>query len=413
MKKNSLIFLIIVLGTFAILGYVFSDKLVAVKKSQLVNNINKKKMHTEKILIRSNLNKEKSLIANMESVKQLKTNILTSIKKNNIESFDSLFSSFLKIDQIAKTEKKIFLWNIAKTAKTDFVFEYTIDALSNLSPIELTPDVIELYKSVSKRRKLKLLNLLGDSLLLDSIDNIPEDQLKALGELYTQGKIFLKDEIYQATDQELFDALFRSYSQVASPKEVMEDISQLFNSSRDTKISNERLTNTILTLTLEDTDLQNDMLAQMMSDHNDDDFNETLSVIVAEFDNNEITPSARTIINDRINNNMRSITEHDLESIDKQNALVSDLKALSKIGFTDRGITKEELEVDLAISRFVQFELRPVALAASVVLSDDKTLKVYRQRKDEVYPALENRLNLGNLTDEVKEILNEAIRILK
>lgn len=362
---------------------------------------------------------DKSIFRNKEALKveikktEIENKIISSLEENNIDNFDSFFSSLLNNNALNRQERIKLLWNIARKAKSDYLFGYTLDTLSNLSPIELTPEIIKLYNDSPKQRKIKLLYLLGDSLLLDSIDNYSKKQLDELGKKFYEGTNFLKNELYQTNDQELFDSLFTNYSKVANPKDVINAINQLFTSTRDTKISQQALNNNVLTLIFEDKDLQNNLLPQLIAENQkNSSFNNTLSVLASELDSDDLIPSAKNMLIERISNNLKSLSTDELKLNDKQNALVSNLEAIAKLEHEDKGISIERFEVDLAINFFFLNSPRPMALATSIVLSDNNALKEYQIRKDEILPFLQDRLT-KSISNEEKRMILEAVRILK
>jgi hypothetical protein len=140
---------------------------------------------------------EAGALANHSRFKTLDEAIQNTIKAGqDFEIVDRDFQEFHNDSSLGRSLKINLLWELAKKFQGNVFYEYIVDNLTSLYPIELSGEIIRAYKDTkNEREKIKLLHLLIDSTFQSSGRGISESELDALVPHYEEIQNFLIEQV--------------------------------------------------------------------------------------------------------------------------------------------------------------------------------------------------------------------------
>lgn len=155
------------------------------------------------------------------------TTLVSSSNEPNIEELDRASYDYVNSHSISRQQKISGLWGlINENQNKQNLFEYLIDALSALKPVELLPDLEKLFVKIKNQdARRKLIGLIISTLTASN----PEEKNSLIQHMdaLIETQSFLRDQLLKTDDAELQEFILDRYLTIF-PKEIASvDLSQL------------------------------------------------------------------------------------------------------------------------------------------------------------------------------------------
>lgn len=174
----------------------------------------------------------------------LQENIMANLFASNdinILELDEATSKYVKSSQITRPEKLKYLWDLALKYKNNpEKFNYLIDCLDYLKPLELTPDLIQTFHSLenTKNKKHILSTLINAAQSGHDLLNTMPGNNAVNNIIMIQN--FTRDILYQTKEKELLKYTLQLYSSIMPPENSRHDIQEIINKKENSDLLSEK-----------------------------------------------------------------------------------------------------------------------------------------------------------------------------
>ena len=392
-------------------------------------------------------------------------------EERSVDTLDTLFQKILTATDLSWQEKIGLLWDFAKTRESDIEYQYVLENLAALAPIELVDPIIQKYQSeISKERKLALLSLLDKALHVGNIEAAPQEQQNYVSANFIQAQNFLKSSLYSENDSDLVASILSTYTWAAPGDSELANVARDFLLSQNVAGPPEgERRRLLLKVALENKNLQELLLPQILTASNlrDAEFNDEVNVLVSsmgeqQFVENELlwrtkdgshASQTRTCLTggakcghaprlSELKNTMEGVfqqTSSDsftdqgkaafLEYIHNQQggslqphhieagnelAFFNRLKALTTLQ-ADGAKSAQEVLVSYVLDHYVAKQSNPFEISSVLVFSDETVAAMLKQHSPQILPILERALKRPSDVNSASkvELIMAALDVLK
>lgn len=221
------------------------------------------------------------------------TALVSSSNQPNIAELDRASYEYVNSHSISRQQKISGLWALINEHQSQQnLFEYLIDALSSLKPVELIADIEKLFlKTNNQDSRRKLIGLLISTL---SVSNSEEEKLLNQHiDALIEAQSFIREQLLKTDDGELQEFILDRYLAIF-PKDIASiDLSQLKQKNK-LKLSGQALDRLNLELALLNDTHSENSLSALIDKNNNSGFAQSVCKIV------RVYPKAAIIQEDKI-----------------------------------------------------------------------------------------------------------------
>lgn len=344
-------------------------------------------------------------------------------QERKLEQLDSLFKKLLMSPDLTRQEKLRLLWEYAQTRDTDAEFQYIVETLAMLSPIELVDSIIASYESgINKDRKRVLLSVIDQALNVGEVEKYSKDQQDFIAKNIIRAQHFLKSSLYREDDPELLLEILSTFTAATGSEKEIEAVARDFlTGDVNPAIAPEHRRALLFRLSLENRTLQDLFLPQLLTaeNRNDAQFYDLVSTLITEFGQSgydNFTDQAKTAFLDFIAAQQVDLSqEKDLDP-QQERIFINRLEALSALQADDTSQQPYQVLANHVLTTYVENQGGPLEISTVLILASDRSVvDILKERSPQIVSLLEQSLNDEDIvqSESKTELVKAGIEILK
>lgn len=188
----------------------------------------------------------------------------------DIQQADRSTKSFIKDSHLSRLYKLNRLWNLALRHQNDpEKFNYLIDILASIKPIELTSDIIQIFNEQTNQDNQKhLLVLLVD--MLHFKDPVELNEMNKQVANVSKVQNFIRELLYKSNNKEVIKYIIQVYPSIVSPQDAQREIQAVIakiNENNNGLLTEEEKMLTLLRLALATPEQQKNLLPLLIEQY--------------------------------------------------------------------------------------------------------------------------------------------------
>lgn len=322
---------------------------------------------------------------------------------------------------MSRQEKIELLWDFSKTRDSDVEYQYVLENLAALAPIELIDPIIHKCQSeISKEKKLALLSLLDNALHVGNIEAAPQEQQNYVSANFIQAQNFLKSSLYSENDSDLVARILSTYTWAAPGDSELANVARDFLLTQNIAGPPEgERRSLLLKVALENKNLQELLLPQILTATNlrDTEFNDEVNELVSsmgELGSDSFTYQGKAAFLKYIHNQQEGpLQGHQIET-GNELAFFNRLKALTTLQ-ADGAKSAQEVLASYVLDNYVAKQSNPFEISSVLVFSDEGVAEMLKQHSSQILPILERALKSSSDASSASkvELIMGALDVFK
>lgn len=346
-----------------------------------------------------------------------------SWQDRELAQLDKLFKEILISPDLTRQEKIQLLWEYAQTRNVDIEYQYILESIGMLSPVELIDPIIASYESgISKERKRVLLSVINQALYVGDVEKYPKEQQDFIAANIIHAQHFLKSSLYSETDPELLSELLSTFTSATGSEEEIAAVAKDFLIEHaDAKIPSNQRRDLLFKLTLENRSLQDTFLPQLLTAENREDtaFYDMVNVLVTEFGRSEgdnFSDEGKAAFSNFINGRQVDFVEGDEINHEKERIFMNRLEALSSLQADDISQSPHQVLASYVLDNYVAKQSNPLEISTILTLVSDRgVVDILKEKNSEMIPVLEQALRDPSIarSESKRELIQAGLEVLK
>ena len=333
-------------------------------------------------------------------------------KSPDIYKLDEVMNNFLMNKNIPRIDKINGLWSILKEIGfSSQRSEYLLDALATLLPIELTDDLIAVYKeNHTPNIKIKLIMMLADNTTIVNPEVQNEERLNFIIDKIVTTQEFLKENVLQNESNSLIASeALHAYANISDAQDVQELMTSINEGTTKSSLKKEELSSILTEVSVSTSNTQKEILLPMLESMQTDktikkqqkkDFTRT---IIQTLNAGALTPEIQAEVSNYLKKQEPKLLSKTKLSTTDISQYYDWAKANSKIKNNNISLKNIALE-----------ENNPLKISSILLYGDEKTIQSIQEdpNADNISVKLESALEDDTISTENKTIIKDAIGTL-